>query len=166
MPRPSSFRPVYRSLLLVALVSPGLAACSGGSAGGLGSLGETYTHGYVMPEDALSQIQVGSSREQVLLVMGTPSTTSTIDGEIFYYISQKTSRAAAFMKPELVDQRVFAVYFDNKGKVKELANYGLQDGKVFDFINKRTKTAGKDVGFIGQMFRGGTDFGPSLPISK
>ncbi|MFX8653122.1 hypothetical protein ABTM19_20565, partial [Acinetobacter baumannii] len=69
-------------------------------------------------------------------------------------------------KPELVDQRVFAVYFDNKGKVKELANYGLQDGKVFDFISQRTKTAGKDVGFIGQMFRGGTDFGPSLPLAK
>lgn len=166
MPRPSSYLPVYRSLLLVALVSQGLAACSGGSAGGLGSLGETYTHGYVLPEDALSQIQVGSSREQVLLVMGTPSTTSTIGGETFYYISQKTARTMAFMKPTLVDQRVFAIYFDEKGKVKELANYGLQDGKVFDFISKRTKTTGKDVGFVGQMFRGGTDFGPSLPLAK
>ncbi len=166
MPRQIMSRPLPRSLLLLALAAQGLAACSGGSAGGLGGLGEEYTHGYVLSEDALSQIQVGSSREQVLLVMGTPSTTSTIGGETFYYISQKTARSMAFMQPTITDQHVFAVYFDDKGKVKEIANYGLQDGKVFDFISRRTKTTGRDVGFIGQMFRGGTDFGPSLPLAK
>jgi outer membrane protein assembly factor BamE (lipoprotein component of BamABCDE complex) len=37
--------------------------------------------GYVIDEKALAQIKVGSSAEQVLLVMGTPSTTSTVGGQ-------------------------------------------------------------------------------------
>ncbi len=51
--------------------------------------------GYVLDEKALSQIKVGSSAEQVLLVMGTPSTTSTVGGQTYYYISQKVTRPSS-----------------------------------------------------------------------
>jgi outer membrane protein assembly factor BamE (lipoprotein component of BamABCDE complex) len=135
-------------------------------AGILSGCGEDYTHGYVQSEDSIQQITPGSSREQVLLVLGSPSTTSTIGGDAFYYITQKTARSLAFMEPGLVDQRVLAVYFDEKGQVKQVANYGMQDGKIFDFISRKTKTTGQDIGFIGQMFRGGTSFGPALPGAK
>jgi outer membrane protein assembly factor BamE (lipoprotein component of BamABCDE complex) len=124
---------------------------------GAGSLlagcAETYDHGYVAPDNALDQVQVGASREQVLLVLGSPSTTSTVGGEAFYYISQRASRAVAFLNQTTTEQKVLVVYFDDKGKVKELANYGLQDGKVFDFISRKTKTTGTDYGLLTQILR-------------
>jgi len=52
---------------------------------------------------------------------------------------------------EIIDQRVLAIYFDDKGMVREIANYGLQDGKVFDFISRRTRTGGAEVSLIAQM---------------
>ena len=55
--------------------------------------GETFQRGYVLPEGALEQIPLGASQEQVLLVLGTPSTVATVSGEAFYYISQKAERA-------------------------------------------------------------------------
>jgi outer membrane protein assembly factor BamE (lipoprotein component of BamABCDE complex) len=125
----------------------------------LGGCTEEYSHGYIQSQDSISQIQVGSSREQVLLVLGSPSTTSTIGGESFYYISQKTERNMAFANPGLVDQRVLAVYFDDKGKVREMANYGMQDGKIFDFIARKTKTTGQDIGIIGQILKAGPGLG-------
>ncbi len=124
--------------------------------------GEEYQHGYVQSADAISQIQPGSSREQVILVLGTPSSTSTIGGESFYYISQKTARDLAFMEPGVVDQRVLAIYFDDKGKVREVANYGLQDGKIFDFISRRTKTTGQDYGILFQIMHAGPNLGAML----
>ena len=130
--------------------------------GALTGCAEEYTHGYVQSPDAISQIQVGASREQVLLVLGSPSTTSTVGGETFYYISQKTARNVAFAEPGVVDQRVLAVYFDDKAKVKEIGNYGLQDGKVFDFISRRTKTTGQDYGILYQILHAG----PSLGLGK
>ena len=40
--------------------------------------------GYVIPEGALEQIPIGASQEQVLILMGTPSTVATVSGEVFY----------------------------------------------------------------------------------
>lgn len=127
-----------------------------------GCVGETINRGYVLTPETLEQIPVGSSREQVLLALGSPSTTGTLGGEVFYYISQKASRPVAFMNPELTDQRVLAIYFDEEGRVTEVAEYGMQDGKVFDFISRKTPTGGADFGFIGQILRGATNVGPSL----
>jgi outer membrane protein assembly factor BamE (lipoprotein component of BamABCDE complex) len=107
-------------------------------------------HGYVLSESALEQVPVGSSREQVLLVLGTPSTTSAIAGETYYYISQ-TMQTRPIVGQAITDQRVLAVYFDENGQVREFANYGLQDGKVFDFISRRTRTGGAEVSLIAQL---------------
>ena len=90
---------------------------------------ETLTQGYVIDQQQIDQVPVGSSREQVLLALGTPSTTATFDNEVFYYISQTRVRPVAFMNPQLVDQRVLAVYFGEDGRVTQIANYGMQDGK-------------------------------------
>jgi outer membrane protein assembly factor BamE (lipoprotein component of BamABCDE complex) len=128
----------------------------------VGGCAEEVVHGYVASPAALSQLQPGSSREQVLLVLGTPSTTATIGGEAFYYISQRTNRPIAFLDASVVDQRVLAVYFDDKGKVREIGNYGLEDGKVFDYITRRTKTTGQDIGFLAQLLKGG----PGLGLNK
>ncbi len=121
--------------------------------------GETLTQGYVIDEQAIELIPVGSSREQVNLALGTPSTTATFDNEAYYYISQKRRRDAAFMKPRLIEQRILAVYFGDDGRVTQVANYGLQDGKVFDFISRTTPTGGRDQTFIGQVLTGVGNFG-------
>jgi outer membrane protein assembly factor BamE (lipoprotein component of BamABCDE complex) len=119
-------------------------------------LGDTVYNGYVVDQQSLNLIPVGSSREQVLLTMGTPSTTATFDSEVFYYISQKRERPVAFMKPHIVDQSVLAIYFDKDGVVNRRANYALQDGKVFDTISRTTPTGGRDLSFLQQLLAGGT----------
>ena len=117
-------------------------------------IGQTMYNGYVVDQESLALIPVGSSREQVLLTMGTPSTTATFDTEVFYYISQKRERPAAFMKPRLVEQTVLAIYFDKNGVVANKANYTLQDGKVFDTISRTTPTGGRDLTFLQQLLSG------------
>ena len=123
--------------------------------GGLpgGCFGETFQRGYVLPDGALQQIPLGASQEQVLLVLGTPSTVATVSGEAFYYISQRAERAVSFMPTHVVDQRVIAVYFDKDRRVQRLAEYGLKDGKVFDFISRTTPTSGADLSIINGIFR-------------
>jgi outer membrane protein assembly factor BamE (lipoprotein component of BamABCDE complex) len=113
--------------------------------------GETFQRGYVLPEGALEQIPIGASQEQVLLVLGTPSTVATVSGEAFYYISQKAERKISFERTSVTDQRVIAVYFDHDRKVQRLAEYGLKDGKVFDFISRTTPTSGNDLNLISTI---------------
>jgi outer membrane protein assembly factor BamE (lipoprotein component of BamABCDE complex) len=127
---------------------PALALACGVALTGCGRFTETFQRGYVLQEGALEQIPIGASQEQVLIVLGTPSTVATVNGEVFYYISQKAQRAAAFLPQEVIDQRVISVYFDQNRKVSRLANYGLKDGKVFDFVSQTTPTGGKDLNYL------------------
>ena len=133
--------------IAVTLSASVLASCQGPS--------EVLHQGYVVDQETLALAPVGSSREQVLLSLGTPSATATFDNEVFYYISQKRKRAAAFMKPKIIEQSVLAVYFDKDGVVSQLAHYTLKDGKVFDMISRTTPTGGKDLTFLQQILSGG-----------
>jgi outer membrane protein assembly factor BamE (lipoprotein component of BamABCDE complex) len=133
--------------------APVLALVCALALSGCGRFTETFQRGYVLQEGALEQIPVGASQEQVLIVLGTPSTVATVNGEVFYYISQKAQRGAAFMKQEVIDQRVIAVYFDNDRKVRRLADYGLKDGKIFDFVSQTTPTGGQDLNYLRGVFK-------------
>jgi outer membrane protein assembly factor BamE (lipoprotein component of BamABCDE complex) len=113
-----------------------------------GCFSETYQRGYIVPEGALEQIPIGASQEQVLIVLGTPSTVATVSGETFYYISQRSERAIAFMPQEVVDQRVIAVYFDKNRRVQRLADYGLKDGRIFDYVSRTTPTGGNELSYL------------------
>lgn len=137
-----------------------LAGCNTSKTFGDLSPGETITQGYVIDQAAIDSVPVGSSREQVILSLGSPSTTATFDNEVFYYISQTRKRRAAFAAARLVDQRILAVYFGEDGRVTQLAHYGTKDGKVFDFISRTTPTGGKDQTFIGQLLAGGAKPNP------
>lgn len=121
-----------------------------------GCLGFDGTHhrGYVIDAKTMDQARVGASAEQILVVMGTPSTTSTVGGDAWYYISQKTERSVAFQQPRVTDQRIFAVYFDKNKKVQRVANYGMEDGRVIDFVTRTTPTAGPESSFLRNMFTG------------
>ena len=121
-----------------------LAACSG----------QTIKHGHQFHDSDLQQVQPGMSMDQVKLVLGTPATTATVDkGSANYYISS-TETQVAFLNPKEVDRKVLAVYFSQAGTVNSVANYGLKDGKVFDYVKRTTPAPGaQDEGLLKQLFR-------------
>jgi outer membrane protein assembly factor BamE (lipoprotein component of BamABCDE complex) len=128
-----------------------LGGCNAGSVD-MPSLGYNgmVQRGYQLDDKTLAGLKPGESKEKVLQLLGTPSTTSTVGGDAWYYISQTTDRKLAFMQPTITDQRVLAAYFKGP-KLERVANYGMQDGKVFDFLNRTTPTAGGDTGFVQNM---------------
>jgi len=139
----SARRRGIRAAAAVALLCAVLGACTG----------EQFQKGYILPPGALEQIPIGASQDQVLIVMGTPSTVATLDGEVFYYISQRSERMVAFMNQKVVDQRVIAIYFDKNRQVRRLANYGLQDGRIFDFVSRTTPTSGQELSYLAPLFK-------------
>ncbi len=140
----------------VLAILPVLSACN--------STSQVLSLGYQVNEDTLDLVPEGSSREQVLLALGSPSTTVKQDGEVYYYISQTKRRSVAFARAKVIDQKVLAVYFDKDETVSRLANYGLKDGKVFDYISRTTPTGGRELTFIGQIL--GAASGPINPFGR
>ena len=136
-------RPMAAALALGLL----LGGCSGP-----GPFTQGYHRGYIVPEGALEQIPLGASQDQVLIVLGTPSTVATVSGEVFYYISQRTEQTS-FLPEKEISRRIVAVYFDKTRKVERLADYGLRDGRVFDYVSNKTPTGGKESNYLNYLFR-------------
>jgi len=111
-------------------------------------------HGQLFRETDIQQVQPGMGQEQVRSVLGTPTTTTTTgSGNAYYYISSTQSQSA-FFSPKEIDRQVLAVYFAPTGTVERVANYGLKDGKVFDFVSRTTPApGGQEEGILKSLFR-------------
>lgn len=99
----------------------------------------------------LAQVQPGMSKDQVMTTLGSPDTTSSINGEAYYYIST-TQKSYAFLKPWEIDRKVVAVYFNRQATVDNIAQYGLKDGIVVRYAKDETPARGKDLGVLEQIF--------------
>ncbi len=144
-------------LAALVLLGAGLSGCLGYDG--------SVQHGYVIDQQVLNDVKPGQTAEQVLVTLGSPSTTSTVGGDAWYYISSRTDRSIAFMQPTITDRKVMAVYFDKGKKVARIANYGLQDGKVVDFASNTTPTFGSDVSLIKGLFVNFNPLGGIIPKS-
>ena len=111
-----------------------------------------HTHGYTPRANELERIQVGvDTRASVQNKLGRPSTLGAFDDEEWLYISIK-SEALAFFEPEVVEQRVVMVVFDDNGVVSDVGNFGMEDGRVIDLVSRTTPTSGRQLTILQQVF--------------
>lgn len=136
-----------RALAVSALLAlAGLSGCS--------TLGDGVIHrGYVFDDQTLGQVKIGAPAEQVLTILGTPTTTSTVGGDAWYYISQKVEQPLPSMPQHVTDQRIYAVYFDKNKRLTRIANYALEDGKVVDMTSRQTVTGGGESRLLQSMLK-------------
>ena len=144
IPAPDQRRLGGKTVLAVSLVVALMAGCAA----------TTIKHSHHFNDTEINQIQPGMSQDAVRNALGSPDTTSAVpSGNAFYYISS-TRKEVAFYKPEEVDRRVVAIYFNRVGSVEQVANYGMKDGRVFDYVSRETPAHMRDRNFISRFFRG------------
>lgn len=109
--------------------------------------------GYLPQESQLKQLQLGMPKPEVEALLGSPSTTATVNmtGDSYYYISSVVEQTA-FFEPKEVDRKVLAVRFDQFEQVESFAQYGLEDGQVVNISDRRTPTRGKELTILQQLF--------------
>ena len=149
-----------RSLIAAFLIAGALGACTP----------RITTHGYVPDPEALARIKPGVHNElEVAQFLGTPSTTVLFGEPTWLYITERTE-AYAFLEPEVVDQRVVAIAFNDTGIVTEVDEYILEDGMLIDPVTRTTPTYGKQLGLLEQLvgnigrFAGEEKAPPKSPI--
>jgi len=109
------------------------------------------TRGNMAEDSRLSQIQPGqTTRDQVIYVMGSPTTTGTVDGATWYYIGRRMEQTA-FFDAEVTAQRIVRVRFDDQGTVQEVTELDGKDAAYIVPVAQVTPTAGHDLGFFEQL---------------
>jgi outer membrane protein assembly factor BamE (lipoprotein component of BamABCDE complex) len=102
--------------------------------------------------DKISEIHAGSTtKEEVVKILGTPSSVSVFNNDkSWYYISRRTAQTA-FFDPDVLDQQVYVVNFDDQGVVKAIDHKVLQDGREITPVARATPAPGRELSFLEQL---------------
>lgn len=131
-----------RAALLLGGAAAALAACAP----------RIDTRGNLPDPETVLEVQPGiHDRNQVVDILGTPSTVATFEDDTWYYISRRTEQVA-FFEPDVVDQQVLVVKFDSAGLVSDMKVYGLEDSQIIDPVERTTPTSGRELTILQQLF--------------
>ena len=102
--------------------------------------------------DAVLSIQPGvQTKDQVSQLLGTPSSVGTFDDKTWYYISKRT-KTTAFFDPDVIDQQVLCIKFDDAGVVKKVDLYGMNEALAIEPVSRTTPTYGQKLTLLQQLF--------------
>jgi outer membrane protein assembly factor BamE (lipoprotein component of BamABCDE complex) len=107
--------------------------------------------GFAATPGSVEKLEIGSqSREDVIRLIGSPSSVATFNPNVWYYISQR-QESYAFFKPAMAEQKVMQLVFNDAGRLQTIKNYDLKDAKDIAMVSRITPTAGKELTVLEQI---------------
>jgi outer membrane protein assembly factor BamE (lipoprotein component of BamABCDE complex) len=107
--------------------------------------------GFAATPGSVEKLEIGTqSREDVVRLIGSPSTVATFNPNVWYYIAQK-QEYYAFFKPTMLEQNVMQLSFNDSGRLTAIKKYELADSKDIDMVSRITPTAGKEMTVLEQI---------------
>ena len=107
--------------------------------------------GNLPSQDKIAEVHPGSTtKDEVIKILGSPSSVSIFNDKSWYYISRRTEQFS-FFDPDVVDQQVYVVNFDNQDVVKAVDHKGLEDGKEIIPVARVTPAPGRELSFLEQL---------------
>jgi outer membrane protein assembly factor BamE (lipoprotein component of BamABCDE complex) len=101
--------------------------------------------------EAIAQIHPGkTTKDQVVKILGSPSSVGVFDPNAWYYISKRTSQTAFFL-PNTTDQQVYIVDFTKDGVVSAVDHKGLKDAENITPAPGATPAPGRELSFLEQI---------------
>lgn len=99
--------------------------------------------GNMIEDYQVEEISIGESkRSDVLKTFGSPTTKSTFDQNVWYYIGHETEKRGIF-DPKVVKERIFLVAFDQEGTLEALEEIDRSRLNI-PYARDKTKTHGND----------------------
>lgn len=108
--------------------------------------------GYVADESLVQSVAPGvDNRQSVQATLGRPSIAGAWDDRTWYYLSRET-RQFAFRVPEVAQQQIIAITFDDKGTVAKVERRGKEQIANITPESDKTPTLGRESGFFQDLF--------------
>lgn len=110
----------------------------------------TAKRGNMLETFQLEQLKPGTStRSDVLRVLGSPTTQSTFNPDVWYYIGQDTEKRG-ILDEQVVAERIFSVNFDKDGVLQAIEEQGNERENI-PYARAKTPTHGNDLTFTQQL---------------
>ena len=101
-------------------------------------------HGVFYLDKKEKKIKVKESNtNDILSILGEPSTKSTFDNDVWIYIERKITNTHFFGKRKLIINNVMVLEIDEKGILAKKDFYNIEDMKDIDFDENRSESIEK-----------------------
>ena len=98
-------------------------------------------HGVFYLDKKQKKIKVNESNtNDILSILGEPSTKSTFDEDVWIYIERKITNSHFFGKRDLIVNNVMVLDIDDNGILSKKEFYDINDMKKIDFDPNRTES--------------------------
>ena len=109
------------------------------------------TRGNLLDPERVEDIRPGElNRDEVVEILGSPSSITPFGSDTWYYISQRTE-SYAFFTPKVLERQIVVVSFDKKGKVTKVDTVGLEQGREIIPVARKTPTHGNKLTVLEQL---------------
>jgi outer membrane protein assembly factor BamE (lipoprotein component of BamABCDE complex) len=133
---------LHRSMIFSAILGIGLVA---------GCAASVEQRGNLPTQDKIAEVHPGSTtKDEVIKILGSPSSVGIFNDKSWYYISRRTGQFA-FFDPNVLDQQVYILNFDDQGVVKAVDHKVLEDGKEIVPVARTTPAPGRELSFLEQV---------------
>ena len=117
-----------------------------------GCVGVRDHRGAVIDTELVTAIQVGvDNKESVERTLGRPTFTGSFDANDWYYVSRDT-KTVAFRNPNVLDQTVLRVRFDQAGNVVAVSQTGEELIANIRPSGDKTPTLGRERSIFNDIF--------------
>jgi outer membrane protein assembly factor BamE (lipoprotein component of BamABCDE complex) len=110
--------------------------------------------GNLVDPDRLAQIKIGSSKDDVVKAIGSPTSIGAFDTNYWYYMGQRTEQES-FFDPVVTDRRIVEIQFNDNDKVTSLKEYGKDNAEIVDMEEDSTPVMGHQTTFAEELFGNG-----------
>ena len=118
------------------------------------------THNGNMPsEERIAKIEKGTSKDDVIQILGTPSTVAAFDENTWIYMSSDIKRVA-FFKPQEIDRNILKIKFDSNDNVTKITRLNKDNGIDINPAKEKTEVKGQEPGFFQKYFGGVGQYNP------
>ena len=110
------------------------------------------THGFMPRTDLIGRLQPGEqNKTQVAAILGSPTIMGAFDQDTWYYVTQTTENKF-FFKPEIIDQAILALTFNEAGVLASLEKKSILDAIRIEPHTAQTPTVGRKLSIVQQLF--------------
>ncbi|MBP7253606.1 MAG: outer membrane protein assembly factor BamE [Alphaproteobacteria bacterium] len=108
--------------------------------------------GNLLDPEKVASLKPGvSNRDSVLNTLGTPSARASFNDNTWYYIGRRTEQYS-FLDPEVTEQQLLTVVFDEDGMMQKLEQTGKDKIASINPASDETQTFGHETTWLQDLF--------------
>ena len=104
-------------------------------------------------------MEKGDSKDDVMRLLGVPSSVISFDDNTWIYMSSDIKRVA-FFEPKEIDRDILKIKFNADDRVTEISHLTQTAGKEIKPDESKTDVKGENVGFFRKYFGGVGQYNP------